>query len=162
MKDIYKENMDKIIKQIQRSGIKNMMDYIEFEYFEDILLISFYKPSILSYSIHNRTKHKLIRQLMFENYNSKYTQNCYARLLRFGKKDYLNYITYIAYYDKYICDNCNNSLKGDRMKCVKCFEVDLCYDCYKKINKRCPDCKTQRIFKYNKNNIFPRVSKITI
>jgi hypothetical protein len=155
----YKENMDKVLNIIKKGGIVQMIDYMDYQYNEDDLVINYYKPSILDYRIYSKNYHKLYRQLIITNY--KNNADMYMRLLRFGKQNYLDYITYISYYAYYVCDICKQNKRGNRIKCMYCFEIDICNDCYKN-NTKCIDCKKDKLFKYTKNNIFPKVSKITI
>jgi hypothetical protein len=157
MIDNYKDYFKKVINQINKLGIKNMMNYFEFKYNENNLHICYYRPSV-----YNKDEFHADKIMIFKNLNSLEGIRCFSRLLRFGKKDYLNYTTYLTYYNDYVCDKCNIDFKGKRFKCINCFEVDLCYNCYNLNKKRCPECKTDRLFNYNKYNIFPKVSKIII
>jgi hypothetical protein len=156
----YKQRMDLIIEQIKRSGIKNMTDYFEFEYIGDDMQVSYYKPATRQYT--TKIGHKIIRQITFENTKTAEGIDCYSRLFRFGKSDYLNYVTYLAYYNDFVCDRCDNNFQGNRYKCIKCFDVDLCYKCHFITKKKCPSCQTDKLFKYSQDCIFPKCSKITI
>jgi hypothetical protein len=158
MEDIFKQNMDIVINQIKKGGNKLMMDYYEYYWINKSLYISYIKPSII---INNTVVHKPIRILALEYPRIINVENFYMRLLRFGKQDYLNYLTYADYYHHYVCDNCDISKTGYRYKCLHCFEVDLCNECYIK-NKKCITCKKEKLYKYSHNNIYPKVSKITI
>jgi len=157
MNENIKKNMDLIIKRIKKGGIKIMNDYMVFERDNNDIYIAYYKPSIVDYNFN----HKLIRHQYFKSENINNIEEIYMKLLRFGKTNYLDYVTYLKYYEKYVCDLCDIDKQGNRYKCVNCFEVDLCNDCYDK-NKCCPSCNKNRIYKYSKNNVYPRVTKVTI
>lgn len=160
-----KKKMDIVIKEIKRGGIKNMMKYYLYEIInKDSLVITIYDSSFVDVF----RKHKAMRKLQFNGYLNPYAIESYSKLYRFGKPNYLDYITYISFYNMYVCDLCNVNKSGQRYKCMECFELDLCFDCHnekRNYNKRivpCPYCNKEKLFLYNKRNIYPRCSKIEI
>lgn len=157
MDEIFKKNMDIVIKEIQIGGNKLMMNYYEYQWINKNLYIALIKPSI----VNNLGEHKSIRILVLEYPRVINVENLCMRLLRFGKQNYLDYLSYTDYYHHFVCDKCENSKTGNRYKCLYCFEVDLCNKCYLDNNK-CISCNKDRLYKYSHNNIYPKVSKITI
>lgn len=91
---------------------------------------------------------------MFDNILTKENTNRFSKLLRFGKKNYLEYYDCIDYYHFFLCDICGTKdLFGYRYKCIFCFEIDICKSCYyNKDIKICPCCNKDKLFKYNKNS----------
>jgi hypothetical protein len=156
MDEIFKKNMDIVIKKIKKGGNKIMMDYYEYYWINKSLYIAYIKPSI----VNNTGEHRPTKLLALE-YPRINVENFYMRLLRFGKQNYLDYISYADYYHHYVCDKCDINKTGYRYKCVYCFEVDLCSECYF-CNKKCITCNKEKMYRYSHNNIYPKVSKITI
>lgn len=154
-----KKNMDLIIKIIKRGGIKNMTKYFQYSIINKRdLEILLYDPSFSDVFY----RHKVLRHFQFNNIFNTYALQSYSRLLRFGKENYLDYVTYIGFYNHYVCDVCDINKTGQRYKCMECFEVDICFECHIETHKKCPSCNNKKLFIYNKKNIYPRCSKITI
>ena len=133
MEDIFKQNMDIVINKIKIGRNKLMMDYIEYQWIDKNLYLIYNKPSI----VNSIGEHKPIKILALEYPRIINVENFYMRLLRFGKPNYLDYITYADYYHHYVCDKCDVSKTGYRYKCLECFEVDLCNECYIQVKNYC-------------------------
>lgn len=157
MDEIFKKIMNIVIKKIKKGGNKIMLDYLEYQWINRNLYITYFKPIQNNYT----NGHKPIKYIALEEEIIGNVENFYMRLLRFGKPNYLDYITYVNYYHNYVCDKCNINKIGYRYKCLHCFEIDLCNNCYIN-NKKCLSCKKEKLYKYSHNNIYPKVSKIII
>jgi hypothetical protein len=148
-----------LLKNEESDGLKNSRLYLINGYLIRIMTSNFQFLMVFR---------KIMFNLWFGDLKKKLTlsgiafENAARRLV--GKKDYLNYTTYIDYYDEFCCDICDNDgLNGQRFKCIKCFEIDICRDCYYSNNiKLCPTCKSDKLFKYAKDHIYPRASKVII
>jgi len=147
-----RKNMDLVIKQLQYRSTNHILKFYKYEFIENDLCITYFESNTQG------------RYILFKDILSKEGIERYSKLYRFGKEDYLNYTTYIEYYDEFSCDICDDDgLTGQRFKCIKCFEIDICHDCYYSNNKKlCPTCGSDKLFKYAEDHIYPRASKVII
>ena len=149
--------MNKVLSDIKKGGIKNMMSYFSYEILDDDLLIIFFQSDKLFLD-----QHKLINRWKLSKFTSLYYRKKYIKLIRLCKPNYLNYVIYLYYYDDYYCDKCNKLKHGKRYKCGDCINIDMCKNCYYKCKKNCIECNHSKLFKYDYNNIFPKSIKVII
>ncbi len=150
--------MDKVLADIKKAGIKNMMKYYTYEMDDDDLYIVSFDASKLYLNLHKHDG-KICK---FNDFLTLSQQQKYNRLFRLSKPDYYDYRIYLDYYHDYYCDNCDKLKHGPRYKCSDCINIDICKNCYYKREKKCFECNKCKLFKYDQDNIFPKSIKVII